>query len=147
MIYLAADHRGFESKAKIAAFLESAGHEVSDLGPHSYDKDDDYPDYAIPLAETVAGEDGARGILICGSGVGVTIAANKVKGARAGYIESVRHAEAARTDDDINILVLDEFTFSPETDFPIIEAFLGTPFSDEDRHNRRLQKISDYEQS
>lgn len=145
MIYIASDHRGFEEKAKVIAFLESAGKEVEDLGPLSYDKDDDYPDYAIPLGERVASEDESVGILICGSGVGMTIAANKVKGVRAGYIESVRHAEAARADDNINVLILDQFSFEPDKDFPIIEAFLNTPFSEADRHIRRIQKVTDYE--
>ncbi|MFQ5493411.1 MAG: RpiB/LacA/LacB family sugar-phosphate isomerase [Candidatus Dojkabacteria bacterium] len=145
MIYIAADHQGFEPKSKIIDYLESAGYEVKDLGNTRYDEKDDYPDYAIPLAEEVVRDKGSHGIVICGSGTGVTIAANKVLGARAVYIESERHAEAARADDDANILALDAFTFDPEVDFAIIEKFVNTPFSEAERHVRRIQKISDYE--
>lgn len=144
MIYIAADHNGFEAKAKILAFLESGGHEAKDLGPLTFDKDDDYPDYAFKLGETVVREN-ARGIIVCGSGIGVCIAANKVKGVRAGYVESTEHAVKAMEDDNTNILVLDNMTFDPATDFPIIETWLNTSFSEFERHVRRLQKIADYE--
>jgi len=145
MIYLAADHRGFHAKQKIKEFLESLNHTVTDLGPHNYDKDDDYPDYAFLLGEKVAKEN-SKGIIICSSGIGVCIAANKVKGIRAGYCESEKHAVSSRGDDNTNILVLDEMTFDTDSDFKIITAWLNTPFSGEERHKRRLEKISAYEE-
>lgn len=144
MIYIASDHAGFEAKEKIFAFLESAGYEVIDLGPESFDKSDDYPPYAFKLGEEVVRND-ALGIIICGSGIGVTIAANKVKGARAGYVESKEHAIKAKEDDNTNILVLDNMTFDPAKDFAIIETWINTPFSEAERHRRRVQEIIDYE--
>lgn len=144
MIYIASDHNGFEAKTKIIAFMEASNLDYQDLGPFQFEKTDDYPDYAFPLAERVVAEN-AIGILLCGSGTGICIAANKVKGARAAYVESVEHAIKAREDDDANILVLDSMTFSPVVDFPIIETFLNTKFSEAERHIRRIKKISDYE--
>ena len=145
MVYLASDHAAFKAKNEIAAFLESAGISYEDLGPQELIKDDDYPDYAFSVGEKVAAEDGAKGILLCGSGTGICIAANKVKGVRAAYLESKKHALVAREDDDANIIVLDSLTFDPATDLEIIETFLNTPFSNADRHIRRIKKITDYE--
>lgn len=144
MIYLAADHNGFQAKHEIKQFLESLNHQVTDLGPHSFEVSDDYPDYAFLLGETVVKEN-ARGIIICGSGIGVCVAANKVRGVRAGYCESEQHAIKSREDDDTNILVLDTMTFDPKTDFKILTTWLNTPFSGEERHIRRLGKITAYE--
>lgn len=145
MIYLSADHRGFEAKELILQFLESENYEFKDLGPYSLDPDDDYPDFAFLLGETVSNNPGSLGIIICGSGIGVCIAANKVKGIRAGYCESIKHAVKAKEDDDTNILVLDMFTFDLEKDKKIIKSWLETPFSYEERHKRRLGKIEKYE--
>lgn len=144
MIYLTSDHKGFKTKQEINDFLLSQNYQVTDLGPHTYDGDDDYPDYAFTLGETVVREK-SRGIIICGSGIGVCIATNKVKGVRAGYCESETHAILSRKDDDTNILVLDSLTFNSKSDFKIIEIWLNTPFSGESRHIRRLEKISAYE--
>lgn len=143
-VYIASDHRGFEIKNEIRAYLETSGYNVEDIGPVVYDKDDDYPDFAIPLAEKVVAEK-AMGILLCNNGAGVTIAANKVKGARAAYIEAKEHAITSRQDDDANIMILDVLTFDPEKDFEIIETWLNTEFSGEERHVRRIRKIEEYE--
>lgn len=147
MLYISSDHRGFEAKDKIKSFLETAGVEHEDLGPHEYNPDDDYPDFAFSLGEKVAENEADRGILLCGSGVGICIAANKVRGVRAAYAESKEHAIKAREDDDTNVLVLDVMTFDPTRDFPLIEAWLHTPFSNEERHRRRVEKIKEYENS
>lgn len=148
MIHLASDHGAFVEKNKIKTFLETAGYDVNDLGPEEFNKDDDYPDFAFKVGEAVAESAGSdRGILLCTSGIGIAIAANKVKGVRAAYVESEQHAQSARADDDSNVLVLDALTFDPAKDFQIIETWLNTAFSEEERHKRRLNKISEYEQS
>ncbi len=147
MLYISSDHRGFEAKDKIKSFLVTAGVEHEDLGPFEYNPADDYPDFAFALGEKVAANESDRGILLCGSGVGICIAANKVRGVRAAYAESKEHAISARADDDANVLVLDVMTFDPTRDFPLIEAWLNTPFSNEERHRRRVEKIIQYENS
>lgn len=144
MIYIASDHRGFEAKNQINEFLKKSGVEVEDLGPHAYDPNDDYPPYAFDLATKVVANN-SKGILLCNNGAGVTIAANKVKGARAIYAESVEHARLSRSDDNANILILDILTFDPQIDFNIIDVWLKAEFSNAPRHQRRLNEISEYE--
>ena len=144
MVYLASDHAGFETKQKTIVFLKDNKIDFEDIGPYEFDKTDDYPDFAFKLGETIV-EKSSKGIIICGSGVGVCIACNKVKGVRAGYAESEDHAIKSRTDDDTNILVLDAMTFNPDIDFAIITTWLNTVFSGEERHIRRIKKIEDYE--
>lgn len=144
MLYIAADHQGFDAKERIKAFFESMKFEYEDLGAHAYDKDDDYPDFAFKLGEAVVkGEH--KGIILCGSGVGVCIAVNKVKGIRGAYAESLVHAVQSRQDDDANVLILDAMTFDPQVDFQIIETWLKTEFTRADRHIRRINKIIEYE--
>lgn len=144
MIYIAADHRGFRLKEEIKKWLETELYEFRDLGAYEYDKEDDYPLYAIKIGETVIKEN-ARGILICGSGAGASIAANKVKGIRAGLCTSVRQAASARSDDNINLLCLSADWVSVEDNQKITDTFLKTPFSSEERHIRRINQIKDYE--
>lgn len=146
MIYIASDHQGYKSKTEIAKFLDSLSREYTDLGPHKFDPNDDYPDYAFLLGETVV-KTNSIGIIICGSGIGVCIATNKVIGVRAGYCESTEHALKSKQDDNTNILVLDSMTFNPKVDFQIIKTWLDTPFSGEERHIRRINKIISYENS
>ena len=144
MIYIAADHRGFRLKEEIKKWLETGLYEFRDLGSSEYNRDDDYPQFAIKLGETVIRENG-RGILICGSGAGASIAANKVAGIRAGLCTSVKQAVAARTDDNINLLCLSADWVSQEDNEKITESFLNTLFSSEQRHIRRINQIKDYE--
>lgn len=144
MIYIAADHRGFRLKEEIKKWLEKELYEFRDLGPNEYDRDDDYPLIAIKLGETVV-QDQGRGILICGSGAGASIAANKVVGIRAGLCTSVKQASAAKNDDNINILCLSADWVSAEDNLKIAETFLKTLFSSEERHIRRINQIKDYE--
>jgi len=146
MIYLAADHRGFRLKEELKKWLETNLYEYRDLGATAYDKEDDYPEYSIKLAETVVHDQG-RGILICGSGAGASIAANKVKGARAGLCTSTKQAVAARNDDDINVLCLSSDWISQEDNLKVAETFLNTTFSSDERHIRRINQIKDYETS
>jgi len=144
MIYIGADHRGFRLKEEIEKWLTAEQYEYRDLGAEKYDKDDDYTDIAIKLAEAVAVE-GARGVLVCGSGAGASVAANKVRGIRAGLCTSERQVKAARNDDDINVLCLSADAVSVEDNLKIVSVFLATPFSSEERHIRRIKKIREYE--
>ena len=144
MIYIGADHRGFRLKEEISKWLESQHYEFRDLGAKEYDKEDDYPDISIKVAETVATE-GAKGIIICGSGAGASIAADKVKGIRAGLCTSEKQAKAARNDDDINVLCLSTDAVSVDDNIKIVSVFLATMFSSDERHIRRINKIKQYE--
>lgn len=144
-VYIGSDHNGYEAKKDLIDMLRKDGYDVIDKGPFEYDPADDYPDFAFSVAEAVASDPDSKGILICGSGGGVTVAANKVQGIRAVYAESAEHAKALRTDDDANIIILDQLTYSLENDATIVQTFLNTPFSQEERHIRRISKISKYE--
>ena len=144
MIYIGADHRGFRLKEEISKWLESQHYEFRDLGAKEYDKEDDYSDISIKVAETVATE-GAKGIVVCGSGAGASIATNKVKGIRAGLCTSEKQAKAARNDDDINLLCLSTDAVSVDDNIKIVSVFLATMFSSEERHIRRINKIKQYE--
>jgi ribose 5-phosphate isomerase B len=144
MIYIAADHRGFRLKEEIKKWLETELYEFRDLGASAYDRDDDYPEFAFKLGETVVQEN-ARGILICGSGAGASIAVNKVTGIRAGLCTSVKQATAAKNDDNINILCLSADWVSLDDNQKITEAFLKTLFSSDERYIRRINQIKDYE--
>ena len=146
MIYIGADHRGFRLKEEVSKWLESQQYEYRDLGFKEYDKSDDFPEISLKLAEMVATE-GARGILICGSGAGACIAANKVKGIRAGLCTMEKQAKAARNDDDINILCISAEMVSVEDNIKIVSVFLATMFSSEERHIRRINQIKSYESS
>ena len=139
MIYIGADHRGFRLKEEICKWLESQHYDFRDLGAKEYDKEDDYPDISIKVAETVATE-GAKGIVICGSGAGASVAADKVKGIRAGLCTSEKQAKAARNDDDINVLCLSTDAVSVDDNIKIVSVFLATMFSSEERHIRRINK-------
>lgn len=144
MIYIGADHRGFRLKEEIKKWLESQQYEYRDLGANEYRKEDDYPEISIKLAEMVVTEN-SRGILICGSGAGACIAANKVKGIRAGLATSEKQVKAARDDDDINILCVSADLISVEDNIKIVSVFLATMFSSEERHIRRINQIKEYE--
>ena len=145
-IYLAADHRGFELKEKIKKALKKSGVSFEDLGNKIFDPNDDYPDFAIKVAKRVAQNKKNKGILICGSGAGVCIAANKVKGARAAQSFTPKHAKHLRTNDNINILCLDADWLKINTAKNIAKTFLETEFSNLARHKRRIQKIKKIEQ-
>lgn len=144
MIYIAADHRGFRLKEELKKWLESELYEFRDLGATDYNRDDDYPEIAFKLGETVVREN-ARGILICGSGAGASIAINKVNGIRAGLCTSVKQASAAKNDDNINVLCLSSDWVSQQDNQKITDTFLKTMFSSEERHIRRINQIKDYE--
>jgi ribose 5-phosphate isomerase B len=144
MIYLGADHRGFEMKNKIKKFLEELGYAYEDLGASIYNKEDDYPDFAKAVAKKVSTDAGRRlnrGILICGSGVGIAVSANKIRGVRAGTILKPEQVRAAVNDEDLNILSLAADFLSEEEAKEIVRTFLETKFSGQERHKRRIEKI------
>jgi ribose 5-phosphate isomerase B len=142
-----ADHGGFEMKLQLAKLLATAGHEVVDFGNKVFDPDDDYPDFAIPLARAVADGDVERGVLVCGSGVGASVAANKVRGARAALCHDDFSARQGVEDDDLNILCLGGRTMGIAVAWDCVRNFLGSRFSGAKRHCRRLAKVLELENS
>ncbi|MEK7583393.1 MAG: RpiB/LacA/LacB family sugar-phosphate isomerase [Patescibacteria group bacterium] len=146
MIYLASDHRGYEMKEKIKQWLTETGRAYEDCGPDHFDKDDDYPDFGERVGRKVAESPEHRGILLCGSGIGVAVAANKIKGIRAGTCVTPEQAETVVIHDHINVLALSTDYVNEETNKKIIDAFLGAQFSDKDRYVNRVKKVQKLEQ-
>ncbi len=144
-IYFGADHRGFELKNAILKHLSDQGYLVRDLGAHEKVPDDDYVDFAAEVARKVGGEDGSRGILVCGSGAGMEIAANKFRRVRAAAGWSPDQVFDARNHDDINILTIASNFVSEESAKNLVKVFLETPLNPEERYSRRLQKIQQLE--
>lgn len=144
MIYLGADHRGFKHKEKLKAFLDEQGYQVTDVGTDS-EVSVDYPVIAKKVAKKVTEDLNNRGILLCGSSVGVCIAANKFKGIRAGSAWTEEVARSARADDNVNVLCLAADDISAEDIKPIARAFLNTSFRSEDRYKRRIAQIDEIE--
>ncbi|HDZ27194.1 hypothetical protein LCGC14_0835370 [marine sediment metagenome] len=143
-VILASDHAGLRLKEKIKKYLARKKIEYEDLGTNSF-KSVDYPDYALKVAEKVAKNNNTRGILVCGTGTGMTIAANKVKGIRAVAAYDAYSAKMSRIDNDTNVLGLRGRFFPLEKIKKIINVWLDTPFSGEKRHKWRIKKIRDYE--
>ncbi len=144
-IGIAADHGGFELKGHVLGELRLCGYEVTDFGNLKKQPGDDYPDFVIPLALAVAAGTVDRGIAICGSGVGASIAANKVVGIRACLIHETFSAHQGVEDDDLNILCLGGLVVGRALAWELIQTFLGARFSGESRHRRRLAKVSELE--
>lgn len=146
-IYLGADHRGFELKNEIKEILLEKSYDVSDEGAYVFDKDDDYTLFAQKVASLVSKEKNSRGILFCGSGVGVEVVANKIDGVRAGIGKENSQVIAGRRDDDMNILVIaSDFTKKNDA-INMIKAFLDTKFDGASRHKRRLDDIKKIEEN
>jgi ribose 5-phosphate isomerase B len=143
-VALAADHAGFELKERLLELVRSLGHEAVDLGTHST-APVDYPDYAVALAEAIVSGGADRGVLACGSGVGASVAANKVPGIRAGLCHDTYSAHQGVEHDDMNVLVLGGRVIGDSLAGELVTAFLGARFSGEARHVRRLAKITDIE--
>jgi ribose 5-phosphate isomerase B len=146
-IGIATDHGGFELKEQLVAKLKSAGHEVTDFGAHQLQSDDDYPDFVIPLARAVADGQVERGVAVCGSGVGATVCANKIKGVRACLIEDHFSARQGVEDDDLNLICLGGRIEGPELAWDLVQTFLAAKFSGAERHRRRLGKVAALENS
>ena len=140
-IYLGSDHRGFQLKEKIKEWLNKENYQVQDLGNNTYDKNDDYVDFAKAVAEQVAKNSDARGIVFCGSGVGVDVVANRQQGVLSGFVLNEQQIEMATRDDHINILSVAADFIREEQLKKVIQIWLKTEFSSEERHLRRLQKI------
>ena len=141
---LAADHGGFEMKQQLAKLIV-AGHEVVDFGNKVYDANDDYPDFAIPLARAVSRGDVERGVLLCGSGVGASVAANKIVGVRAAVCHDDFSARQGVEDDDLNILCFGGRTTGLAVAWDCTKSFLDAKFSRAERHRRRLAKVAKLE--
>lgn len=142
-VAVGSDHRGYLLKQRIREMLESEGHEVLDLGTDSTESAD-YPDFGISVAEKTAGGEVERGIVVCGSGIGISIAANKVDGIRASLCRTVDQARMTRRHNDSNVLALSEESAEDPAVEEIVRTWLDTPF-DGGRHQGRVDKITDYE--
>jgi RpiB/LacA/LacB family sugar-phosphate isomerase len=140
-IAVGADHAGFELKENVRAFLQKAGHEIIDLGTHNTDPVD-YPDYAEAVGEALRESKAERGIVICGSGVGASAAANKIPGIRAGLCHDTYSAHQGVEHDDMNVLVLGARVIGPELARELVRAFVTAQFTKEARHLRRLAKVN-----
>lgn len=145
MIYLGADHRGFTLKKQIAEYLSSKGIQFEDKGAESLNPSDDYVMFAKKVADSVVLAPENKGILICGSGVGMNVAANKVKGIRAGMGINQDQVVSARADDDMNILVIASDVSNFDEVRVMIDAFLATSFDNQENHARRITQISELE--
>jgi ribose 5-phosphate isomerase B len=140
-IGIAADHGGFTLKGEVAEFLQGKGYEVEDFGAYQMDSADDYPDFVIPLARAISAKTVERGVALCGSGVGASVAANKVPGVRAGLIHDGFSAHQGVEDDDMNVLCLGARVIGAALALELIDRFLTARFSGAVRHKRRLAKL------
>lgn len=145
LIYLGADHAGFDMKNSIKHHLELQGYEVEDLGAHQLDPADDYPEFASAVASAVRQNPNSLGILSCGNAGGITIAANKFSGIRAGIGYSIEAAKTMRTDDDANIISIPGRLEVVDDPLAIVDTFLQTSFSEAPRHIRRLKQVKKLE--
>jgi RpiB/LacA/LacB family sugar-phosphate isomerase len=140
------DHAGFELKTALAAFLKGLGHEIVDVGTHSTDPVD-YPDFALAVGRAVLDGRAERGVLICGSGVGASVAANKVAGIRAGLCHDTYSAHQGVEHDDMNVLVLGGRVVGSALAQELVSAYVSAKFTNEERHRRRLNKVLAIESS
>jgi len=146
-IFIGTDHAGFELKNKLYEYLTREGHDVVDVGPFEFDKADDYPDFAYLVATKVLGEedeDNTRGILICTSGQGMAMAANKVNGIRAALVWDRESAKHSRAHNNANVLSIPAARLSEEEVENIVDTWLKEKFTNEERHVRRINKMADF---
>lgn len=146
-VYLGGDHAGFELKEALVEHLRGVGHEVIDCGAHTYDALDDYPAFCIAAAEKVVADPGSLGIVLGGSGNGEQIAANKVPGARCALAWSVETAQLARQHNNAQLMGIGGRMHSTEEAIAIVDAFLAAEWSDEPRHQRRIDILADFERT
>lgn len=140
-IVIGSDHAGFDQKLRLASYLSNAGHEVADLGTENGEDSVDYPDFAIAVARAVAAGDARFGVLVCGTGIGMAIAANKVAGVRAANVTDAEFAKLSREHNDANVVTLSARFVPVQTNEQILDAFLGTEFGGA-RHAGRVAKIT-----
>ena len=143
-IVVGADHRGYQLKDEIAAALQEAGHEVLDVGTDSADSVD-YPDYARAIGKAITEGKAERGVLVCGSGVGASIAANKLRGIRACLCHDTYSARQGVEHDDMNVLCLGSHIIGSELALELVRAFLGARLSRDERYQHRLDKVAELE--
>lgn len=147
IIYIGSDHRGFNLKESITKYLKNSGYTVSDMGNSSFVEDDDYPDFVSFVAEKVSlNTEESKGVVICGSGIGADIVANKFPRIRCALPMTADQAYVSRTDDDTNIISLSADFLDENTAKAILATWLQTPFSEENRHIRRIAKIRGVEE-
>ncbi|MAO76148.1 MAG: ribose 5-phosphate isomerase B [Chloroflexi bacterium] len=144
-ISLTADHNGFELKKELIEHIEFLGHEAIDLGPYEYESTDDYPDYAKIISDNVSKHETDRGIMICGSGVGASVAANKIKGTRAAVCHDIYSAHQGVEHDDMNLLCIGSKIIGVEIAKELVKAFIDAKYTGEERHSRRLNKVLNME--
>ena len=144
-IHIGSDHAGLEFKNELVTHLVMNGHDVTDHGPYEYDALDDYPDFCIPCAEAVAKDSTSVGIVLGGSGNGEQISANKVKGIRAALVWSLETAKLAREHNNANVISVGQRQHTAQEVKDFIDLFLATKFPGDERHSRRIQKVSNYE--
>lgn len=146
-VYLGSDHAGFELKAELSRHLAAAGHDVVDLGPASYDPQDDYPPFCVATALRVVADPGSLGVVIGGSGNGEQIAANKVPGCRAALAWNPEIARLAREHNDAQVIGIGARQHSTAQAAAIVDAFVATPFAGSPRHARRIAMLAEYERT
>ena len=146
-IAIGADHGGFPIKDMFVSILESGGHEVLDVGAYDLNPADDYPDFAQAVAELVSAKEAEKGIVLCGSGVGAAVASNKVRGVRASVCHDTYSAHQGVEHDDMNVLCLGARIIGEETARELVLSFVTAVFSGEERHLRRMKKVSDMEET
>ena len=141
-IAIGADHGGYPLNERVIEELRGAGHDITDFGTHVGSRPDDYPDYAVKVGQVVQSGEAEIGILICGSGVGASVCANKVRGIRAALIHDHFSARQGVEDDHMNILCMGGRTVGPAVAWDLVQTFLGARFSSAERHLRRLGKVA-----
>ena len=147
MLYIAADHAGYQLKEELKVYLQQLGYEVEDLGNEQLDPSDDYPDFAYRLSHNVLDHEGSRGILICGTGQGMCMAANKIDSIRAALVHNEFTARTAGEHLNANVICLGGRVTDAETAKKLVKMWLETEFLSEERHERRLKKIENIERS
>ncbi len=146
-VAVSADHAGFEMKAEIIGWMESKGHQVKDLGAYVLDPEDDYPDFAVAVARSLCSGETEKGVIICGSGVGACVTANKVRGIRACLCHDTYTARQGVEHDDMNVVCIGGRVIGIELAKAVLEAFLEARFIPEPRFQRRLDKLAQVEQN
>lgn len=144
-IHIGSDHAGLDFKNELITHLVMGGHDVTDHGPYEYDALDDYPDFCIPCAQAVAKDPTSLGIVLGGSGNGEQMAANKVKGIRAALVWSIETAKLAREHNNANVISIGGRMHEADFVKLLIDTFIATPFSNDERHIRRIEKIGNFE--
>jgi RpiB/LacA/LacB family sugar-phosphate isomerase len=140
-VVVGSDHAGFALKEQVAVFVRDLGHEVIDVGTDNGTDPVDYPDYAVLVCKVIMNNEAERGILICGSGVGASVAANKLPGIAAGLCHDTYAAHQGVEHDDMNVLVMGGRIIGPELARELVKAYLSAQFTNEERHRRRLEKV------